>query len=252
MTLTSILAHSLPRPLKKKLYYVKHHRRFQVEALRGVTFPLVAHSGSKLWTSRLSRTEGHEVGLCRWFQRNIRPEDIVFEVGSCFAFFPSLISTLQPEAEVHTFEPNWKLNSFVIENAKLNQGSHPWRVNEAFVCDRDDNRSHLSLDRYAQRHSSTPSIVKIDVDGPEQQVLIGSKNLIEQRRTQFLIEVHPKELPKFEGCVQGVLDQFPSDYRIRVLAEIRGSSTEWTDDLGAIREDDNPYISAAPRELFRE
>ncbi|MCA9425015.1 MAG: FkbM family methyltransferase [Candidatus Omnitrophica bacterium] len=241
----------MPENLRRKIYHQRFSTTYDVEALEGVRFSLDAHSGSDLWKERLSEKEGHEVGLCRWFQRNIQKEDVVFEVGSCFAFFPSLISTLSPEVEIHTFEPNWKLNAFVEANSKKNKGARGWTVNEAFVCDKSEGQTKLNIDDYSRSHSTVPSIVKIDVDGPEQLVLQGCKQLIEKRQTQFLVEVHPKELPRFQGSIEGLLNQFPKDYQILVMTEIRDRGEEWSEDLKLLESDSNPYLSAAPEEIFR-
>lgn len=251
MGIGRILSTILPESLRGNLYYRKHRALHRVEALPGVCFDLAAHSGSEVWRKRLTTKEGHEPGLCKWFQRNLRPDDVVFEIGSCFGFFPSLLSTLSPEVEIHAFEPNWKLFAFVRANNRPRRSGKLWVVNRAFVGDRDEAPDRITLDSYCAKRGVLPTLVKIDVDGPEQLILQGARKLIEGRKTQFLIELHPKELPKFGGSIEGFLEKFPADYRMAVLTELRDGGDEWREDLSGIEGDACPYLAAGPAEIFR-
>jgi FkbM family methyltransferase len=54
----------------------------------------------------------------------------------------------------------------------------------------------ISLDKLSELYGVTPDFVKVDVEGAEHDVLLGSKRFASHRRTRFLVEMHsPPELP---------------------------------------------------------
>jgi hypothetical protein len=60
-----------------------------------------------------------------------------------------------------------------------------------------------------------PDLVKIDVEGSEHRVLRGAQNLLEGRKTRFLVEVHPWQDPATGRGPSDVFElfaQFGYDY----------------------------------------
>jgi len=53
----------------------------------------------------------------------------------------------------------------------------------------------ISLDEFCERAKLRPDVVKIDVEGAELLVLQGSRRLVEERHTTFVVAVHPCWLP---------------------------------------------------------
>jgi len=85
-------------------------------------------------------------------------------------------------------------------NAQVDDGSGEWgRVSIPA----------WSVDRLANQYG-TPQVLFIDVEGYEQRVLQGAKRTLEALPDCF-VEVHIDELPRFGGCVDGVLALFPAD-----------------------------------------
>lgn len=63
-----------------------------------------------------------------------------------------------------------------------------------------------TVDRICERYSIAPDLVKVDVEGAEHEVLLGSTALARHQRTRFFVEMHsPPELPMAENA-RRVLD----------------------------------------------
>lgn len=63
-----------------------------------------------------------------------------------------------------------------------------------------------TVDRICEQYGMLPDLVKIDVEGAEHEVLLGSRALASHQRTRFFVEMHsPPELPMVENA-RRVLD----------------------------------------------
>jgi hypothetical protein len=51
-----------------------------------------------------------------------------------------------------------------------------------------------TLDTYCREHGLSPTIIKIDVEGLEAEVLAGARSILEQSRPFLLIEINPLRL----------------------------------------------------------
>ena len=254
-TLGERLLDQLPRPLALPIYRWRHPTYVaQAEILPGLKLDLSIPARSKLWRDRLAQVAGHEPALCAWLARYLRPNEVFVDVGAAFGFFPALIQNLQPAAEIHALEASWKVFSFLKQN-NARYGSR-WHLREGFLSDQD-NAHFLRLDTYAHKLQRPPTLVKMDVDGAEFAILTGARQLIAARKTEFLVEIHPNELPKFGTTAAAVLALFADRYRIRVLPNLRTAGpvadpdADWSDDLTWLERDPNPYLYLAPEEIAR-
>ncbi len=250
------LLDSLPRALAVPLYRWRQPERvLRAEVLDDLWLDLGFPSRSRLWGARLSRRAGHEAALCAWLRHYLRPDEVFVDVGAAFGFFPALVQALQPTADIHALEAGWKQSLFLTANNRRH-GSR-WHVREGFLGAHDDART-LRLDTYAAALPRHPTLVKMDVDGAEYEILKGATGLIAARQTEFLVEIHPHALPAFGATVAQVLALFADRYRIRVLPDLRHADGEipaptagWSDDLTWLDRDPNPYLYLAPEEISR-
>ena len=113
-------------------------------------------------------------------------------------------------------------------------------------------RGTVTLDHYVRSTGVRPTVVKMDVEGAEVFVLQGIRQLLDERRTDFLIEIHPPQIAALGSSLEELLHIFPGDFRLMALPEIRDSKpAEWTSDLGVLFEADQPYLYAGPCESQR-
>ncbi|MEM7262507.1 MAG: hypothetical protein AAF488_10995 [Planctomycetota bacterium] len=246
-------ARHLPTPLDRwaaHAYASLRERVYQAEVLPGLVVTQGAPRSNSIWEDRLSSVGGHERGVCEWLAENLRPDDVLYDVGAHYGFFPLLAATVQPTARVHAFEPDPYPLPFLRRNEARSPSTTPWSIIEKRVG-REENKFTVTLDGYAAR-TIAPTIVKMDIEGAEVLATAGAQRLIESREVDFLIEIHPEQIEAMGSSIDAMLEQFPADYRRKVLVDIRSHDTAvWTDDLTALFTDDHPYVYLGPPETER-
>jgi Methyltransferase FkbM domain len=68
------------------------------------------------------------------------------------------------------------------------------------------------VDSLVKELESKPSLLKIDVEGFELEVLRGASELLSSRRPTLIIEIHPRQL-ELSGGAETLLFQFLRDHR---------------------------------------
>lgn len=207
------------------------------KSVEGVTFNfLVSDLTAKRWYD--NEAEWPEMKFL--MERLVRPRDIIFECGGhhgCTALFLALC--VGEGGKVVTFEPSRKNASVIEANVRLNglnnvaveQKAVGSRAGTAVVIDASNTvvaQSHragsarpgdcegglprrrmevetVSLDGYARGHNLYPTLLKIDVEGYEVEVLKGAGDLL-GRTPKLAIEIHsPADLARYGTSVAEIL-----------------------------------------------
>ena len=153
-----------------------------------------------------------------FFLRRLRPGDVVFDIGAFRgAYGAGAKAVLGDAVSVHLFEPIQNniegiravavLNSFsgfeIVSKAVGSGSTIRGMLNsEAAMLRRGDTTQGLravefpstSLDVYIQDTGVAPTVVKVDVEGFELDVLEGARHLLSSHRPRLWIEVHPSYL----------------------------------------------------------
>jgi FkbM family methyltransferase len=156
-----------------------------------------------------------EVGV---FLKNLRPSgEVFYDIGAFRGVYSAMAKTkLQEQIAVHTFEPipgNFEairaiLNLNGFKNIALNPTAvgdgtsvvGDFNENDVMLRLGDSNASKgrqfqaIRLDDYIARGNPAPTIIKIDVDGFEFQVLNGAQQCLSKHRPRIWMEVHPAYL----------------------------------------------------------
>lgn len=173
-------------------------------------------------------------------ERLAKPGDVVFECGGhqgCTALF--LAACVGAGGKVVTFEPGRKNASVIETNVRLNGASNivveqkavgagPGKglvLGVASMCVAPSHRTTglsrenrhaapprgrqevdlVPLDDYAREHNLYPTLIKIDVEGYEMEVLKGARHLLE-RRPKLAIEIHsPSDLARYGASAAELL-----------------------------------------------
>lgn len=153
--------------------------------------------------------------LTFWFLRNLTPNDIFYDIGAHLGFYTALASEMIRSGSVHSFEPNEKLCKYLEKNFSDTKNVY---INctavssEAGMIDFYDLTNILdssvnsrfnmtgqkitpkrvpavSIDQYVRDGNKPPSVMKIDVEGGEYDILCGGKRTIQQYKPQIIMEI---------------------------------------------------------------
>jgi FkbM family methyltransferase len=163
----------------------------------------------------LLRSEGYEEAFSSALLGEIKPGDCVWDIGANVGFYTAKLSDLAgPQGMVVAFEPSPRnfsrllitcapRKNVVLENSALGRecGVAAFEVSaeESGVTDRLASVSSASSlqvqvltgDEYVRRSQKPPDVVKVDVEGFEDDVLEGLHNTIGAKRIRCLfVEVH--------------------------------------------------------------
>jgi FkbM family methyltransferase len=178
---------------------------------RGLRLQVDGRSEKYYWSG------SYERAVQDTFEALLRPGDVVWDVGAHIGFFSLLASRLVgPSGRVHAFEPvaasrerlltslEWNIATNVTvhdcalsaipgEGTLFSRGaSATWTMVERDEAEGVRIRCK-TLDEFAAS-SPPPTLVKIDVEGAEVDVLRGSLDLIAKHSPKLLVEFHDEQL----------------------------------------------------------
>jgi FkbM family methyltransferase len=141
----------------------------------------------------------------------VSPGDTVFDIGAHTGYYTILASLLVgPDGQVRAFEPDPRNAAFLERHVRMNRCANTV-VEAAAVADQDGTSRFgggsgsgtgrlqeegsmevrtLALDPYCESHGLRPTLIKVDVEGAEAQVLRGAERLLRRDRPIVLLSTH--------------------------------------------------------------
>lgn len=172
-------------------------RRIRGGELAGFQMLLDLQEDTQVWRGI------YEQALQSWVRRQVHPGAICFDVGAAEGWVALLMASRAPGGCVYAFEPSSRGDQ-IQETFRLNEGRPlaDLRIVKALVgnplgtpngSQPDNSLSLISLDDFFDQSGlQRCDILKIDVDGPEVEVLQGAVKLIERFRPQMCVEIHSR------------------------------------------------------------
>jgi FkbM family methyltransferase len=170
----------------------------------------------------------------RAFKADVAPGDVVFDVGANLGAYSLLLAQwVGPAGCVYAFEPAPEARRGLERHVRLNDCSHRVMISaEAVSATRGlaqfrasgpqgDNRlvtsgdggdripvRTTSIDEFCSAHHLAPSLIKIDVEGAELEVLRGARRTIVARgdALHVYVEMHPGLWPSM-GCSREQMEE---------------------------------------------
>jgi FkbM family methyltransferase len=195
----------------RKLYFRPYNRQITISKYSFKVF--ITNPEADLWYG----TFKYEFAV--WPQlefdviiRNVQPGDIVFDIGCHHGVWLLLFSNLVgTTGKVFGFDTSKSNSEIALKNIKLNEVLNA-SVENICVSDIDGvvqvdldssgvskysiqkqsatvDLESIKLDTYCERISTFPTVVKIDVEGYEREVLRGAAKIL-QRNPKIFIELH--------------------------------------------------------------
>jgi FkbM family methyltransferase len=216
------------RQLKHSFYRQKGSAKMEMS---GIPMILSTKMSVKqvLWLRRHLRRRDFEPYVIRALVENVCKGQICFEIGSWIGAYSILLSRLVGDSgQLYLFEPdpvarmacdeNLHLNHcensllfpFAISDSKgerlLYNGGSFGNSNSSLVASAMGGPSKLeskrviacTLDSFVEVTGRLPDFVKIDVEGAEDKVIEGGKDVLSEKGVKIVIEVHGKLLRQRE------------------------------------------------------
>jgi len=156
------------------------------------------------------------------------PETEVFwDIGSAYGYFGIIALDKTSPSNIHLFEPDEIASSFISKN-NYRYGDGQMTLNERPV---GSTNGCLGLDEYYS-DNSCPDIVKIDVDGQEEDILSTMTQTLDECQPELLIEIHfSSGYYERRKKIIELLSNF--GYKFEICYRHRDRDSEWTE-IGGI------------------
>ena len=207
------------------------------------------------------------------FKLFLEENDVFFDVGANVGLHSYYVAMHIPSAKIYAFEPLTENVEYIRQTIK-NNNLLAIELIESAVSDKngetsfdvntDNSRGNITntptglkvslitLDQFCKENRVNPSLLKIDVEGAEGDVLKGSENLIASCRPTFIVELHSPEQDLF--VANFFLNREYQIYRLneaankesdKLLIKIKKPEKSWPDPDGVFGS-----IAAIPNEKF--
>lgn len=220
----------LPSVLAKKLYAINHKEVIFEEQL--VDGEIIKISVPENMLAGYKR--GHETGVKeKMISKYSGSKGVVYDVGACFGYYSQVLHCVS-ESKIYGFEPFIGHSMFFERTAELSKNPKEWTLVPKFVGEKTEGKT-VSLDDFSATNES-PTLIKIDADGFELEVLKGCKKIIKNGKTNFLIEFHmgnfndqPKELFQYISDTFGF-----QKYEFEYLKDIHSNNIAWESNISKL------------------
>jgi hypothetical protein len=203
------------KQLLKKLVLPKgtHPRRIRGGNLRGRSFHLDLQADTQCWRGL------YEQELQAWLARVVRPESVCLDVGAAEGWVTLQMALLATRGATHAFEPsargdwigrNLALNTDVPLGAVTIQRVLVGAVDSPAL---GETPPIVTIDQYVrEKRIDRVDVLKVDVDGPELDVLDGATAVLNDLHPAVCVEVHSHDL------LRGTLERLErAGYACRVV-----------------------------------
>lgn len=171
--------------------------------------------------------------------------DTVFDIGAYTGIYSLIAASVNPEAKIFSFEPvesiflqlkkNIELNGFKIEaikkavsnfdgTSKIKVPLNPHEGSPSFYLDIKNHRVEtcevITLEKFILENKLKPSLMKIDVEGLEAEVLSGMGEYLKKFMPDMIVEVLD------ENVARKLNNLIPDGYKFFSIDEMAGIKEE--------------------------
>lgn len=134
---------------------------------------------------------GIENGLCRLILQECKPGGVALDVGANYGFVSLVMAhAVGPAGQVHSFEADPVIYRAFVANLESNSLADRCAAVHGFVGDIAQPPERVTIDQYvADTGVERVDFLKIDVDGPDLEVLLGARRTLERFHPVIAIEM---------------------------------------------------------------
>jgi FkbM family methyltransferase len=223
----------------------KHSRKVHARTFWGAEFSCYLPDYFLTWRYGVLG-DPSEIALTRYFLKNVKPNDVFFDVGANCGFYTLLAGHLVGAGgAVHAFEPTPDIfqmlqkNASEVPHAHVNQlavaaktGESEFSMHPIFTVVNSLSETSsapsasrvtvqtISLDGYAERSSVVPTFIKIDVEGAEELVIQGARRILTEHSPVVSLEILGTHNTAHLRAVSLLLDMEYRAHRITATGEL--------------------------------
>jgi len=212
--------------LKKTIKLNDHNEKLKVIRLRADN--LVTHFRSNLFFVK-------EKEVRFFIDKNLSKDNVFFDIGANIGIF-SIYAAVRKNAHVYAFEPEYSNLSLLKENILVNNlinKIYPFslaigkdnNITNLHIADTTPgaavssisseklNKTHesydviwkegvmeMKLDEICAQLNIIPSMIKIDTDGNEKNVILGAENTLKNKKLKYIIMEKPSNKESLDFC----------------------------------------------------
>lgn len=188
----------------------------------------------------------YEVEIARYFLKLIEPGSVCYDIGAANGFYTFAMAKRLRDGHVYSFECDPPTHERLVEGLRRNPSLAARITPVALAVGAEVGPGSTTIDQFVSEHGmpAAPTLLKLDVEGMEHEILLGGRSVIAEHRPLFIIETHGFEV---EAACLNLLAQLRYAYVVvnaqRIWPELR--PTEVNRWIVAIHRDD-PRASAIP------
>jgi FkbM family methyltransferase len=175
-----------------------------------------------------------------FFLSKLRPGDVVYDIGAFRGAYGAATKVALGDAvSVHLFEPLTDNLQRIAAIAALNEFRQFYLVNKAVgsqhpiagvvnpedgmlrsSCDASVELPSISVDAYSAETGTLPTVLKIDVEGFEREVIEGAHECLVRHGPRIWLELHPENLVARGLRWGGIVDHLKSlGYAVQIFPD---------------------------------
>lgn len=139
----------------------------------------------------------YEPEIAGYVRRYATPGSCCYDIGAQYGYYTLALARLARPGRVYSFEANRDLCAKLMETLALNPElkSSVEVVNTFLAEQTDPGTNRASIDHLVfEQGLMAPDFIKMDIDGPEYEVLRGASRVLRERRPRLVVETHSPEL----------------------------------------------------------
>jgi hypothetical protein len=156
-----------------------------------------------------------EIELIHYVKAYVRPGFCCYDIGANLGYYAFSFARLAAPGLVYAFEADPELCVRLEQTLAINGGFNGrMRIVNSFLAgELDPQQNKTTLDHLVfTERLVPPDVIKMDIDGPEYEVLCGAPRLLRECRPRMIVEVHSPEL---EVNCKRLLEE--SGYEVQVV-----------------------------------
>jgi len=140
----------------------------------------------------------YEPEIASLVRRYAAPGSCCYDIGANRGYYTLALAKLASPGSVFAFEPDAGMCNQLRETVERNGFANSVQIVNVFLAEQvDAGQNRVTLDHLVfEKRLKPPDFIKMDIDGPEYEVLRGGSRVLRECRPKLIVETHSPRLEK--------------------------------------------------------